>query len=268
MEQFHSLLCRQLEKYIGNETPIPDNWKAILVAINQAYIEADTDRCLLESALELSSTELFEANEELREILNELTADREKLQYLATRDSLTGIWNRRAIFDLLSSEFTRAERSCYPVTVIMVDVDNFKQINDHYGHPVGDIVVQEVARRLSSCIRASDEIGRYGGEEFLIILSDCDGSTAFSRAEQLRITIESEPITLKAQEIHVTASLGVSWTNAGASYSDQLVQEADAALYQAKQAGRNRVEMVNMYRPDRAAVSTEETPDLSALVAS
>jgi diguanylate cyclase (GGDEF)-like protein len=269
MEQFHSLLSRQLEKFIGREISLPDNWQAMLLAVNQAYIEFDTDRCLLESALELSSTELFQANEQLREILHELEEERVKLQHLATRDSLTGLWNRRAIFDLLSSECSRAERCGYPVTVIMADVDHFKKINDHYGHPVGDIVLQEVARRLSSCIRASDQIGRYGGEEFLIILSDCDGSLAFSRAEQLRIAIANAPVLLETVELHITASFGMNWTNAGPIDSDQLVREADAALYRAKQAGRNRVAMAKTpsCAGDSTAVPGGETGDLHTLVA-
>ena len=163
------------------------------------------------------------------------------LQELACVDSLTGIRNRRTIFEFLSSELAREQRSGDPLTVIMADLDGFKKINDHHGHAAGDAVLKETAHRLRAAMRVSDAIGRYGGEEFLIVLPGCDEDSARFRAEEFRCIVEGRPVTWDMGELGVTCSFGVSWTRDGMSDMAQLLQEADAALYRAKQAGRNCV---------------------------
>jgi diguanylate cyclase (GGDEF)-like protein len=124
----------------------------------------------------------------------------------------------------------------------MVDVDRFKSINDRYGHPVGDLVLQEISYRLRANIRAGDRLGRYGGEEFLIILNDCGQAGAIACAEQLRRIIERDPIKTAGGELYVTCSFGVDSAKEGGYDLQKLLQDADIALYRAKHAGRNRVE--------------------------
>jgi diguanylate cyclase (GGDEF)-like protein len=164
-----------------------------------------------------------------------------QLKVLANVDGLTSNWNRRAIFRLLTRELEQAKRKASMVAVIMIDVDQFKNINDRCGHPVGDLVLQEVARRLRSCTRPSDHLGRYGGEEFLVILPSCRGPNAIARAEELRRVVECRPFSIGADDLLITCSLGVNWTKEGSYDLRQLLCEADAALYQAKHGGRNRV---------------------------
>jgi diguanylate cyclase (GGDEF)-like protein len=183
---------------------------------------------------------LLKRQRELEDAVRERTL---QLQELASMDSLTGIRNRRAIFEFLSNELAREQRTGGPLAVIMADLDGFKKINDHYGHASGDIVLKDTAQRLKSGIRQSDAVGRYGGEEFLIVLSDCDVDSAKSRSEELRWLVESRPVSLEMREVAVTCSFGVAWTRNGAYDMSQLLHEADAALYRAKQAGRNCVMM-------------------------
>ena len=173
--------------------------------------------------------------------VTELRERNRQLQELARVDSLTGIRNRRSIFEFLSSELARQKRSGEPLTVIMADLDGFKKINDRFGHAGGDTVLKETARRLRSGMRLSDAVGRYGGEEFLIVLPGCDEDSAQSRAEEFRRIVEIRPVSSDSGEIGVTCSFGVAWIRDGIKEMSQLLQEADAALYRAKHAGKNCV---------------------------
>jgi diguanylate cyclase (GGDEF)-like protein len=164
-----------------------------------------------------------------------------QLQELAHSDALTGIPNRRAIFSFLSSELNRAQKRGDSLTVMMTDLDRFKMINDHFGHAAGDAVLREAAQRLRSGMRASDAIGRYGGEEFLIVLPQCDSRAGKARAEELRRLVESQSVIWETDDIPVTCSFGVASTASGNYAMEQLLHDADAALYSAKQAGRNCV---------------------------
>jgi two-component system chemotaxis family response regulator WspR len=166
------------------------------------------------------------------------------LREQATRDGLTGIWNRKMIFDTLSQELARAERESKPLAVVMADLDKFKSINDTFGHPVGDAVLQQASRRLSAGIRIYDHIGRYGGEEFLIVLPNCDGEQAKKLGERLRQSVADGPIDAEGKELHVTCSFGVAFTDTpNRTTVGALVHAADEALYLAKQAGRNCVQV-------------------------
>jgi len=183
-----------------------------------------------------------ELEQAVAERTKELDAERKKFQELATWDSVTGVWNRRAIFELLSNELARAKRSKGTVAVIMADLDRFKQVNDKYGHQAGDAVLKEAALRMKGAVRVSDGLGRYGGEEFLIVLPECDRAAAVRRAEEIRESIARTPISTQAGELAVTCSMGVNWTREHCYDPTWLIKEADAALYRAKHAGRNRVE--------------------------
>jgi diguanylate cyclase (GGDEF)-like protein len=167
------------------------------------------------------------------------------LRFEASHDRLTAIWNRGAILDLLAGETERSRRSNGSLGVIMADVDFFKQVNDTHGHLVGDSVLQEVGRRLASSLRTYDLVGRYGGEEFLIVVPGADASNLAVAAERLRRRIADQPIATSAGPISVTVSLGLTVAQAIESRlvePEALLRAADAALYSAKARGRNRVE--------------------------
>ena len=171
----------------------------------------------------------------------ELKRSRENLHFKATHDSLTSLLNREAILDMLGREMTRASREGSSAAVLLADLDHFKQINDRFGHPVGDEVLRETARRFLRAVRSYDLVGRYGGEEFLILLGGCPGTEALARADQLRRTIEASPFVTGRGSIPLTISIGVLPTREwGYPATDQVLREVDIALYAAKAAGRNR----------------------------
>jgi len=174
----------------------------------------------------------------------EILRQNEQLQHLATRDSLTGCLNRRAFFNAVGSAFADVKARRRPMAFVMVDIDHFKAVNDSFGHPVGDEVIQAVARTLAQQIRPQDLLCRYGGEEFCVFLPDIDGDQAYTVAERLRASIESNVgrSIRSMQGISVSASLGVALMKADTSSSTMmLIEQADEALYVAKRSGRNRV---------------------------
>lgn len=167
----------------------------------------------------------------------------EALRIHATRDALTGIWNRRMILETLGREWARAAREGTTVGVIMADLDHFKGINDTFGHLAGDAVLLEASRRMSSVLRPYDAIGRYGGEEFLIVLPGCDQTSAVAVAERMRQVINEAEIATPTGKVPITVSLGVVIGEGPSIDADELIKTADAALYRAKREGRNRVEV-------------------------
>ncbi len=171
---------------------------------------------------------------------DELRAALKASEFQASHDSLTGILNRPAILEILIKELARARRNKTPLSVIMADIDHFKQVNDTYGHLAGDRVLREVAQRITSSIRQYDHCGRYGGEEFLLVIPGSERSTAREIAERLRRAVSSEQISINDNTIPVTLSLGIAEYN-GEQDIDLLIKEADSALYRAKEQGRNRV---------------------------
>ena len=174
----------------------------------------------------------------------EIIEAREALRVQATHDALTGVWNRRAILEMLGTELVRSSRDDLPVAVAMADLDHFKRINDTYGHIAGDAVLREAVSRMRALLRPYDAMGRYGGEEFLVVLPGCTAQDAFRLAERLRIGISQEPMVIPGGTIEVTSSLGVAANDMTAALdATALIQAADTALYRAKAGGRNRVEV-------------------------
>jgi diguanylate cyclase (GGDEF)-like protein len=172
----------------------------------------------------------------------ELLSAREALREQATKDFLTRVWNRSSILEILDRELARAARERRPVGVVMADVDRFKSVNDTHGHCAGDALLRETARRLQSSIRAYDAIGRYGGEEFLVILPGCDEACTFGQAERMRRYLCDDAMELADANIRVTASFGCTSIVPEMSLSaESLIRTADEALYKAKAEGRNRV---------------------------
>jgi diguanylate cyclase (GGDEF)-like protein len=164
-----------------------------------------------------------------------------ELEQTSVTDALTRIYNRRYLQDSMRSEFSRANRHSSPLSYLIFDLDHFKKVNDTYGHPAGDEVLREVARRVKPLLRTEDVFGRYGGEEFSIIMPDTDLKGAFSVAERIRKCIESEPVQFGDIVIPVTTSLGVSTLENGIKSSEQLITIADESLYDSKHKGRNCV---------------------------
>jgi two-component system, cell cycle response regulator len=189
------------------------------------------------------------AGKRILELQNELIQARESLRFEALHDHLTGVWNRGAVLNLLQREVQRRQRSGEALGVVMADVDHFKNINDSYGHLVGDAVLAEVARRLTASVRGYDSVGRYGGEEFLVIVPGCDPKGLIVSAERLRRVIADCPIDSSSGPIPVTLSVGLVSVDADNTEPVEhiaLVQAADSALYRAKAGGRNRVEIAEL----------------------
>ncbi len=181
----------------------------------------------------------------LVELQAELLSAREALREQATKDSLTKIWNRSSILENLRGELARSERDAKPVGVILVDLDHFKGINDAFGHFAGDVVLQEATERMRHSIRNYDAIGRYGGEEFLILVPGCDEMSTFAQAERLRSHLAKGQIQLPTTGVTLTASFGCTSALPGRhTTAEMLVRRADEALYLAKKLGRNRVEFL------------------------
>jgi len=188
------------------------------------------------------------AGKRILELQEQLVSAREQLRVQATHDSLTGLFNRMAILEALDREVTRSAREKKPLAVIMADLDHFKDINDTHGHQAGDVALRETARRMSASLRAYDSVGRYGGEEFLVVVPGSGLDAAFELAERLRQGVSAEPVSVAGEMIPITVSLGLAVSTAEICRPDQLLHQADEALYAAKRAGRNRIETAS--RPE------------------
>jgi diguanylate cyclase (GGDEF)-like protein len=175
------------------------------------------------------------------ELQQKLVSANEALHYAASHDFLTRLWNRAAIIAFLQREMARSLREGRALGVIPVDVEHFKKVNDELGHETGDYVLQEIAKRFSASLREYDGIGRYGGEEFLLVMPGCDLATTSRRANLIRELISSTQIRTPVKPTTVTVSMGVAVAESATS-SESLLRRADLALYQAKRNGRNRVE--------------------------
>jgi len=171
----------------------------------------------------------------------------EKLRGQATHDALTGILNRGAIMERVAVEMARAYRDSEHLCLAMVDLDYFKQVNDTYGHSAGDTVLCEAASRMNSVLRPYDSIGRYGGEEFLVVFPKCELANALAIAERIRRSISRATVSTQTEQILVTASIGIAEVR---DYTDAkaAIREADNALFHAKQKGRDRIESLTLER--------------------
>lgn len=177
----------------------------------------------------------------LRRQAETLQHQNQQLQTVAVLDDLTGLLNRRGLIQRSMQELAHARRHDRPLTIGLLDIDYFKQINDAYGHPAGDQVLRELARRLSAEMRSSDVLGRWGGEEFMVLLPDTPAELAQSVCERLRLHIESAPVSLPDRLLHITVSLGYAVFPTSGTTFDALLHAADTALYEAKRGGRNRI---------------------------
>ena len=171
---------------------------------------------------------------------NELIHAREELRAQAMCDGLTGLWNRTAFLDLFQHELERASRANAHTGLLLLDLDNFKQVNDTHGHLAGDLVLKETARRFRQNVRSYDFVGRYGGEEFFIGLPGSSREQLCQRAEAIRKSICSEPVRIPQGDIPISLSIGAAVAGCGEKLASDLLAIADMGLYKAKDSGRNR----------------------------
>lgn len=216
--------------------------------IPRETLEASTVDELIAFILKITTLDISLAAEtyhmsrvhDLQVNLDDLHCRHSQLEHEAGLDYLTGLANRQRIMMLLSSSFRKRQRDNSPLSVIMSDLDLFKMVNDNYGHQVGDLVLQAVAARIESAVREKDVIGRYGGEEFIVVLTNKNLDQAAQIAERIRTQIADTPIKTHNMAIQMTISLGVAEA-CGNDTLEKLIARADAALYRAKKSGRNTV---------------------------
>jgi diguanylate cyclase (GGDEF)-like protein len=208
---------------------------------------ADSNRQLaqirenLELEVARRTSELSSANTRLKDQLLKIHSLQATLKEQAERDPLTGLYNRRTLMETLETDFNLARSTSQPVSLVMIDIDHFKRINDSFGHRAGDHVLQRIAEMLLNGTRQGDYLCRYGGEEFVIVLPGAFLVQAQERAEELRAAIENLQVTPGPHPTHITISLGAAEFPRHGNTPDEVLHQADLALYAAKEAGRNRV---------------------------
>ena len=206
-------------------------------------LQAGADDYLAKPFDELELKARLLVGKRILDLQAELVSAREAMRHAATHDGLTGLMNRGEILDMLQRELERARREHKPVSVILGDVDHFKSVNDTLGHLFGDEALREIGRRLRTQLRIYDGVGRYGGEEFLMILPNCDLPNARQRANEVREMIANTPVFYSGIERPITMSMGIAVSACeGKTDVEILLNHADAGLYAAKANGRNRIE--------------------------
>jgi diguanylate cyclase (GGDEF)-like protein/PAS domain S-box-containing protein len=233
-EPVAAIVVRMLHKS-GRHVWLESMWRAVMgddakVIRLQASSRDVTERKEYERRLE-------DAQRKLQVQQERLVDANSRLETLASMDALTGVKNRRAFEERLQAEVARTHRSGQVLSLLLLDIDHFKQYNDSFGHPRGDEVLRSVAHLLSRAIRDTDFVARYGGEEFAVLLPDTDRDGAQAMGERLRVAIEAAVWEDRA----ITVSVGVACLSQGATTGEQLVEHADRALYRSKQNGRNSV---------------------------
>lgn len=213
---------------------------------SQLMQEANDELRRLNFSYEQVVLELKQAKQTAEQLALNLKEANDKLRKLAFRDDLTGLYNHRYFQEILEAEIQRSIRYNHPVSLLLLDVDFFKRVNDTYGHPAGDHVLRQISLKMAKLVRHCDIVARYGGEEFAIILPEIRKSGAKVLAQRIRRGIEQLQITITSQQLEITVSVGVSSTDDIEGVKDAraaLISNADQALYTAKRNGRNRVEI-------------------------
>jgi diguanylate cyclase (GGDEF)-like protein/putative nucleotidyltransferase with HDIG domain len=216
-------------------------WLMESARLKVAIREAKSEDCQIEPA-QFRVKEIRHCADVIASTLATMRHENKQMCDVASRDSLTGLPNRRAFMQTLTREAAVATRTGWPLSLMMIDLDHFKKLNDTYGHQAGDFVLQRASRRMASQLRRTDEVARYGGEEFVVILPNTRLDQAREVAEQLCSALRCDPLTFEGQSISVTASIGVSEVQeCHVDDATELIRLADEALYAAKSQGRDRV---------------------------
>jgi two-component system, cell cycle response regulator len=211
-----------------------------------AGLEAGADDYLTKPWDPAELTARLRVGQRILQLEDRLVEARETMRFKATHDPLTSLFNRGVILDLLARELSRTRREKGCTVVMLGDLDYFKSVNDSYGHAVGDEVLREIARRLLDSVRSYDFVGRYGGEEFLVVLNNCDSARAIARAEEVRMGIANHPVQTMRGPLHITMSLGVfASRNWDRRVVEEILIETDLALYKAKADGRNCIRLAD-----------------------
>ncbi|MDQ7784244.1 MAG: diguanylate cyclase [Desulfomonilaceae bacterium] len=238
-QQILSLLLSTYEDAVLQNMKLRE-MRAKLVGLNETLEKRVADRTV-ELRKEIAQRKRIQAERE--KLIIELTAARDDLHFRATHDELTTRWNRATILRRLEQELARTGREGTPVGVAIADIDLFKRVNDSYGHLAGDAVLRAVAARIVSVVRPYDSVGRYGGEEFLVVLPGCEKYKAWQVAERLRLSFSKVPIKTPEGNFRITLSIGVTTVEGGKSIDvNSVIRAADEALYRAKNKGRNCVQ--------------------------
>ncbi len=195
------------------------------------------------SSLLAENRELRREYQKVRRINEDLEKSCQELEMLASLDPLSGLLNRRTLFQRIEIEIERSLRLALPLTGIMIDIDHFKRVNDNFGHPCGDMVIREIGARLTRSLRKYDYAGRYGGEEFFVLFSNTTSELARSIAERFRKDVEEAGFQWENELLKLTVSIGISQYIPGET-PDRWISRADAAMYRAKQRGRNQTELI------------------------
>jgi diguanylate cyclase (GGDEF)-like protein len=214
--------------------------QATLLKEREFYRIAVAEEERLSSLVLDQNQSLKDAFDKIRKLNEELEKANKELEQIAAYDSLSGLLNRRSLFTRMSIEIERCLRLEVPLAGLMIDIDKFKSINDNYGHPCGDTVIREIGARLSRGLRKYDYAGRYGGEEFFIILSNSTEGQALGISERFRNDMEEAVFACNGDSFRVTVSIGVSSYRAGET-RETWIERSDRAMYRAKQAGRNTI---------------------------
>jgi two-component system cell cycle response regulator len=195
------------------------------------------------SSLLAENRELRREYQKVRRINEDLEKSCQELEMLASLDPLSGLLNRRTLFQRIEIEIERSLRLALPLTGIMIDIDHFKRVNDNFGHPCGDMVIREIGARLTRSLRKYDYAGRYGGEEFFVLFSNTTSELARTIAERFRKDVEETGFQWENELLKLTVSIGISQYIPGET-PDRWISRADAAMYRAKQRGRNQTELI------------------------
>ena len=238
----HKVLEKQLKKLGFKDGKFPDNnLEKFIELVDITYKEADEEREFLEHTLETSSQEMAELYAELEQkSKTALAKSEQRYKELATKDMLTGILNRFAFQEELERIISNAKRTKNKFALLFLDLDHFKDINDQYGHDVGDKLLQEVAKRVLPNIRAEDIFARLGGDEFVLLFTNIK-KDELHKLVQKAISLFREPWVIDGTDLHVTTSIGVVVYPDDATDDMQLIKNADIAMYKSKELGRNQV---------------------------